>query len=374
MVTYFTGKTFKQVIHATIEECDELIYNPVIDDYQDYYKYVKQNISSMNQIDSIIFDLSANTNTADETKAAFEMLRTMYDEIKIIVFAPYTETGDKLLTECLNMGITNIINTSDFKEIQTELRHCIREGKTYREAVKYKEQKMEKVSIKHAVKRNVDKHMIGIAGSEGNIGVTHNAIILANFFRKNGFMVAIAEMNRSGAFEAIRDSFDENMFTDGYFTMNGIDFYPSVDDERMEVIQSHSYNVIILDIGQYQENTKGMFERCEDRIIISGSRPWEMDAMNDVFSLASRDVLQKYIFAFNFTPEKDYEGIKSGMQELKNVYFLSTINDPFSSSDFSGAEEIFSYILPEEPVEEKKGIFDFLKKKKKEGTDERVSQ
>lgn len=372
MITYFTGKTFKQVIQKTIEECDEMIYEPVIEDYQDYYKYIKQNINTMSQIDSVIFDLSVSSNTDDEIKTAFEMLRTMYDEVKIIVFAPYKETGDKLLTECLNMGITNIINTSDFNDIQNELIHCIREGKTYREAVKYKEP--QKVEIKRAVKRTVDRHMIGIAGSEENIGVTHSAIVLANFFRKNGFMVAIAEMNQSGAFESIRDSFEENFFTDGYFTMNGIDFYPNVDDEKMEVIQSHSYNVIILDIGQYREDTKGMFERCDDRIIIAGAKPWEMENMNNVFALASRDVLQKYIFAFNFTPEKDYEGIRNGMQELKNVFFLSTANDPFSTSDFSGAEEIFSYILPEEPEKEKKNFLEFFKKKKKEGTNERTSQ
>lgn len=372
MITYFTGKTFNQVIKKTIEECGEMIYEPVIDDYQDYYKYIKQNINTMSQIDNLLFDLSVTTNTDEEIKEAFEMLRTMYDTMKIIVLAPYKETGDKLLTECLNMGITNIINTDDFNDIRGELIHCIRDGKTYREAAIYKEP--QKVEIKRTVKRTVDRHMIGVAGSEGNIGVTHNAIILANFFRKNGFMVALAEMNPSGAFESIRDSFEENIFADGYFTMNGIDFYPDVDDEKMEIIQSHSYNVIILDIGQYQEETKGMFERCDDRVIIAGAKPWEMETMNHVFALASRDVLQKYIFEFNFTPEKDYEGIRKGMQELKNVYFLSTINDPFGSSDFAGAEEIFSYILPEEQVQEKKSFFDFFKKKKKEGENESVSQ
>ena len=244
----------------------------------------------------------------------------------------------------------------------------MKEGMTYRDAAKYKECQTEKVVIKHSVKRAVHKRMIGIAGAESNIGTTHNAIVLANFFRKKGFMTALAECNHSGAFEAVCDSYEESKFEEGYFTMNGIDIYPNVDEKKMQTIQERSYNVIISDFGVFCEENKDAFERCEDRMIIAGSKPWEMEALNRIFEQASSDVLGKYIFCFNFTHERDYEAIREGMGELKNVYFLKYLEEPFAESDFAEGEIIFADILPEKlQEEEKKGLRGIFGKRKKKG-------
>ena len=93
--------------------------------------------------------MSVCLNTDEELLAALEMVRTMYDDIRLIVFAPYRQTGDLFLTNCLAMGITNIINTDDFCAIQDELKYCIQTGKTYRDAVKYKESRPEKITVRH---------------------------------------------------------------------------------------------------------------------------------------------------------------------------------------------------------------------------------
>lgn len=370
MITYFTGTTFNQVIQSSINEIDELVYEPKIEEDQDFNKFVKQNLTGMSGIDCLILDVSVCINTDEELLNALEMIRTMYDAIRIIIFAPYRVTGDKFLTSCLNMGITNIINTDDFNEIRDELKHCIQTGKTYREAVKYKEGHPEKVIVKHA-RRAVNKRMIGIAGTESNIGVTHHAIILANYFRKKGFMVALAEMNESNAFDMICQDFEETKFEEDYFTMSGVDYYPDMvrteadaenvqtipvtDEEKMQFMQSRPYNVILLDFGTYSEKNRDAFERCEDKIVIAGSKSWELEAVNRVFANASKDVLMKYIFCFNFTQEKEHEAIRKGMGELQSVHFLKYTEDPFSESAFPDGDEIFEDILPEEPEETVKG-------------------
>lgn len=366
MITYFTGSTFNQVIKESIKELDALEYEPCIEDNQDFYKQIKRNLVNMSGIHQLILDTSACLNTDEEILKALEMIRTMYDSVRIIVFAPYIATGDKFLTDCLNMGITNLVNTSDFNDVRERLIYCMDKGMTYRDAVKYKETQPDKVVVKHAVKRAVHKRMIGIVGSESNIGTTHNAIVLANFFRKRGFMVALAECNESGAYEAICGSYEETKFDEGYFTINGIDIWPDVDEERMQQIQTRSYNVIINDFGMFREENKGAFERCEDKLIITGAKPWEMEALNTIFEKASRDVISKYVFCFNFTHENDYEAIREGMGELKNVYFLKYLMDPFTESDFVDGDIIFADILPEEPVvEEKRGFRSLFKGKKK---------
>ena len=107
-----------------------------------------------------------------------------------------------LLKKCFEMGILKIITTDDYKILQDELVYCIKKGMSYRDAAKYKDSVPEKISVKHT-RKTVMKRMIGIAGTCENIGVTHNAIVLANFFRQKGYMVALVEKNNSGAFETL---------------------------------------------------------------------------------------------------------------------------------------------------------------------------
>lgn len=365
MIIYFTGKTFQHVIREVIEKNDELAFDTEPSNELDFLKTIKQNIIQYESVDTMIVDISVCQNTEKELLDALEMIRSMYDGMKIIIFAPYREEGDDFLTKCFNMGILNIIISDDFLEIKQELEKCIVKGMTYREAARFKESKQEKVVVKHEIKRIVNKRMIGIAGVESNIGVTHNAIVLANFFRKQGFMVALVEMNDSGAFDAICRDFGEKKFQEGYFTLNGIDFYANYTAEKVAEVLEHSYNVILFDMGVYQECDRMLFERCEDRIIIASAKPWEMDAANTIFDLASKEALGKYVFCFNFTPQTDYAAIREGMGEVtENVHFLKYTVQPFDNYDFADAEEIFSDCLPEKIQEEKHGFLARFKKRK----------
>lgn len=373
MVIYFSGSTFNQVINEVVNSTNALIFPPEVSNEIDFQKNIKQNISKYEDVDTLILDESACKNTEEELLTSLEMIRTLYDHMKIIVFAPYRETGDGFLTKCFNMGILNIINTSDFLEIRRELEHCLVEGKTYRESVKYKDEKKEKVIVKHEIRRTVNKRLIGVAGVESNIGVTHNAIVLANFFRKNGFMVALVEMNASRAFDGICESFGEKKFQEGYFTLNGIDFFANCNPVKLPSVMEHSYNVILIDFGTYENCDRIAFERCEDRLIIAGSKPWELEATDKVFELASKDVLIKYVFCFNFTQKSDYQSIRDGMGDIENVHFLEFTEDPFASSAFADAEIIFDECLPEKNAEDKRTILKkiFNRKKVKIKNDEK---
>ena len=133
MVIFFSGVTFNQVIKEVAESEEQVLFPTEISNEIDFLKTVRQNITKYGSVDVLILDESACKNTEDELIKALEMLRTMYDGMKIIVFAPYREDGDDFLTRCFQMGILNIINTDDFLEIREELRHCIREGKTLEE-------------------------------------------------------------------------------------------------------------------------------------------------------------------------------------------------------------------------------------------------
>ena len=359
MIIYLASPTFDQTIVSAIDETEQIVFSKIVEQDIDFAKYIKTNIAQFGQIDMIIVDLSACRNTDEEIIKAVEMVRSMYDSLRIIIFAAYKKAGDDVLTNCCNMGIWNIITTDDFRKIREELKECITTGKTFSQALKYIHAKPE-VTIKHE-RKTVYKKLIAVAGSEPNIGVTHNAIVLANYLRKKGFMVAIAEMNKSGAFDAICSAYDEKKFAEGYYTMYGVDYYPCTDEKRLVQIMEHSYNFIVLDMGAYTGCDRVLLERSDEKIIITGSKAWEMDQTNSVFENASKEALKSYIFCFNFTQKQDYNAIREGMQQLQreNVHFLKYSEDPFSNHDFSDGDEIFANYLPddEEPEETKKSFF-----------------
>lgn len=363
MILYIAGKTYYQIFKSTAEKkTDMMVYQEIIESNFELNKYVKQNISKWDQIDIFMIDLSALIDTDDEIIEAMQMIRSMYDRIRIILLASYRQTGDRFLSECFNLGILNIVNTQDMVDVSKELEICVTEGKKFKDALKYKDSiPDEQLQIKHIIKKAVDKVLISIAGTEGNIGVTHHAIVMANFLRKQGFMVAIVELNDSTCFKEIAEDFSEKMYHEGYFTLNGIDYYPSW---KQTPVLDKPYNFIILDMGIYEECDRGQFDRCEEKFIITGSKSWETEACQKIFSLANRDALMKYHFCFNFTPKKDQEAIKEAMKDIhKDVNFLTYTEDPYMSSQFSMGEIIFDPYLPKEEEKEKKKFFHFEKKR-----------
>lgn len=360
MIYYFTSNTYQQVISRAVKETDQILLGSICSQDIFLLKYVKEHIVELENAERILIDLSALKDMDDEIIQALDMLRIMNYEARIIILASNRREGDSLLTKCFQMSIYDIIDSDDFLEIQEELIHCIDRGKQYKDAVRFKESQLEKVIIKNEIKQAVNKVMVGIAGSERRIGVTHNSVVLANYLRKRGFMAAIVELNDTGALEKIRNSFGEKLIDDSYFSIGGVDFYPDADTDRLGIILGKSYNFILVDFGDYNSCDKVTFHKANTNIIIAGAKPWEVDNVNGVFELCpSKDTLMQYHFCFNFTQENNREDIKDGMGELKKIYFLEYHADPFNSYEFSDAEKILEEYMPIiiKDEKEKRGLF-----------------
>lgn len=358
MVFYVASNTYKEIISRTIVETEEILVGAECGDEIFLLKYVKENISQLSNLDAFIVDISCCQDVDDEIIQALETFRIMSDETKIILLAPNRSEGDDLLTKCFQMSIYNIICTDDFLEIKEQLEYCIRTGMQYKDAIRFKDMKaQDKVIIKKEVKQVVSKVMIGIAGSSARIGVTHNAVVLANYLRSRGYMVAIAEYNHSRAFKDIQESFDEKLLDGSYFTIAGVDYYPESDTDRIGSILGKSYNFILIDFGSFVECDRVTFNKSDVRIIIAGSKPWEVNLVNSIFELTAKETLMQYHFCFNFTAVKDQKEIRDSMGEISSVYFLKYTEDPFSSHDFTAAEKILKEYMPIKISEEKRGIF-----------------
>lgn len=358
MVFYVASNTYKEIISRTIVETEEILVGAECGDEIFLLKYVKENISQLSNLDTFIVDISCCQDMDDEIIQALESLRIMSDETKIIILAPNRSEGDDLLTKCFQMSIYNIICSDDFLEIKEQLEYCIQTGMQYKDAIRFKDIKsQDKIIVKKEVKQVVSKVMIGIAGSSERIGVTHNTVVLANYLRTRGYMIAVAEYNDTNAYQSIRESFDAKYLDNSYFTIAGVDYYPEVNTDRIGSILGKSYNFILIDFGSFESCDRVTFNKSDIRIIIAGSKPWEVNRVNTIFELTAKDTLMQYHFCFNFTAQKDQKDIRESMGELSSVHFLKYTEDPFENHDFTDADKILTQYMPIKVNDTKKGIF-----------------
>lgn len=363
MVFYICSNVYRQSVMEAVREAGQLAAESLVADDVHLLEYMKKNISSLSHADRLLIDMNCIKDLDDEFIQAVEMYRVMYNESRIIILATNYEAGDLLLTRCFSMGIYDLITTDDFNQVKSELEYCITTGKTYKDSLAYKEEKAvsEKLVIKSEIKQVVSKVMVGVCGTGSRMGTTHAAVLAANFLRNRGFRVALVERNPSGTFGAIRESFEQPEYESG-FSVNNVDYFASCTDDVLNMVAGRAYNFIILDMGASGGADMVEFNRCEKKLIICGSKPWETERLGDVFSLFPEDVLKGYHYLFNFTAEGNRDAIRKGMGVLrKNVHFTAYTPDPFHSSVFADGDEIFAEYMPVMETG-KKRLFGGLKK------------
>lgn len=361
MIFAITSYTYSEAIIRTIKECELLLIGSEQSEELYLLKFIKEKSNSFSNLDSIVIDLCALKDQDEEILSALESFKILHGNVRIIILASNRCEGDSLLTKLFQMGVYDLINSDDFLEINKELTTCLTVGMQFKDSIRFKELKanQEKVIIKNEIKQVVSKVMITLAGSAHRVGVTHNTVILANYLRKRGYMVAVVELNNHHDFIKTQESMEEKMFDDLYFSIYGVDYYPNVNTDLLSSILGKTYNFILVDCGVFQECDRVTFNKGEQRFIITSSRPWETDYLNSVFNIVdAEDVLKSYHYFFNFTNKKYETDIIDSMKPLSNVHFFSYQDDPFESNQFTDADEILKNYLPTRTdTEKKKSLF-----------------
>lgn len=355
MIFYISSQACNQTIGSTIAECGGIIIDYVVDNHLMLKKYMKANISKFNKdVSVLIVDISALDDADEDIVDAINSYRMLYDEARIIIIAPNRAPGDKMLAELFGLGIQNIVATTDYLQMKTELILCLStKGKSYKDALVFKDVK-DTVAIVEEKQKAVIRVQIAIAGTQKRIGSTHTAITFAAYLRSKGYIVALCERNESGDFERIREGFGMRMVDQTYFVVDGIDFYPNCKvKESMKPILEKSYNFIICDFGELNISSLQMrdFCRCHIRVLVAGTKSWEFGNVMGIVSQIPDEVMEKINICYNLA-YKDYQ--KALKREMKmsngdalNVYFLEYGAEPFLTAKEKNpiADEILSEYL-----------------------------
>lgn len=218
---------------------------------------------------------------------------------------------------------------------------------------------MKKLKNEETEKVNEDEEckniLIGLTGAEHRTGVTHLSFSIGNYLAGQGYQVAILEMKDSGAFEKLREMYNPVM--DGRkYIIGSAEYYTDADQTELdEMLDQKLYDFIILDMGSYFESDVDLFQRCDQKFIVSGGKPWEFHYLTDIFENTEMDDLIKYSFVFTFTPESIKENVLEGMGQLEKIFFIEYIEDPLMPGD--ELEEFLQEYLPEETGSKKFSLF-----------------
>lgn len=353
MLFCISSSRYHPIIKKIIEEKDQICIGNEVGDGIDLKKFVKENITYFEQVDIFLIDTGALKNTDEEVMQSIESLRIMDYDIRFIILAPYKKEGDEFLRECFYAGIYDIIITDEYLEMSQQLAECLGSGMRYKDALRFRDAVEEKQKQEGQAPQKI---LIGISGAAPRMGSTHNSIIIANYLRKHNQMVAVLEMNGTKAFEKISKSQKAKIFEEGYFSVGGVDYYPSCGRERVTAVSGKLYNFILLDFGNYNQADKILFNQCDIRILYTGTKPWELDFLDNLFREQDEDVLKQYHFCFlGTTSHKLQENIAYHMEPLENIWFPEYKEDPFSSDQFSEGQHIFKgYLKANTKTDEKK--------------------
>ncbi len=363
MVFYFSSQTYQHVISKAIGEKDQICAGCEVGEQIYLSKYIKENISHFSGIEILIVDLNALADTDAEILEAIESIRSVGYRTRFIILSPRRREGDALLKECFNRGIYDLIATDDYSDIYDEMMECISEARLYKDSTRFRDA----IAVKPEGQQTkvIHRVIIAVAGSGRRRGATHTSIVLANFLRKRKFMVAIVEMSAAKAFRDIAEEQKAKIFDESYFKLQGIDYYPECDEEKLLAITGKAYNFIVLDMGNYFETDKIMFNKSDVRIMVSGSKPWEIYELNTVFTQQSEVVLKDYHFCFTFAHDTQLQrDIVESMKPFEHIYFPEYLENPLESDRFSEANEILKEYLDGVSAEKKKGILGLFGSKK----------
>ena len=215
-------------------------------------------------------------------------------------------------------------------------------------------------SVRDIVSRAIQRNLIGVAGVQGHIGCTHQALLIANYLCGKGFRVAAVEIapQDNSAFQKIAE--DKHLdIKDGHFTFKKVDYYPNMTLSSLSHLYKREYNFFVCDFGRYTDELSGDFDRCILQVIVSGSQPWELQNMFNIFDYckAEKERLQRFYYLFVSTPTHSKVTVQRAMQPFNRILFGDYQPNPFSQDGYMAISQLLEAFVIEEP--QRKG---FLRK------------
>ncbi len=181
--------------------------------------------------------------------------------------------------------------------------------------------------------------IIGIAGSGPSVGVTHMAILTANYCA--GVLnqrTAVLEWNESGDFGGLERILSKKAVTDsrsGSFNIMGAFYYKKAGKDELLGCAASGFNAIVIDFGTFRSEIQDEFLRCDRRFLVGSVSEWKLDAFAGLASQTGTDRRGwEFFSAF---------GSREALKMTEKLLGIRIRRIPIAGSAFAITEDILDF-------------------------------
>jgi len=198
---------------------------------------------------------------------------------------------------------------------------------------------------------------VGICGTQSHIGTTHNALQIAVFLKEIGFRVCYVETHQNsqsnGQIYSIKEyhpkiTINESKSMIQYSGLNL--FYTGFE---MAKVMADKYDFYVFDLGVLSKNNINQFLMRDVKIIVSGTKSWELKYLKETMILMGVGNLAYYLLNFSQKAEQssllNYLGVAN-----TDSFFIEYQLNPFKSVITGANIETYKKIFKEYILQEQK--------------------
>lgn len=129
------------------------------------------------------------------------------------------------------------------------------------------------------LKKKSGTQVIGIAGAGRGVGVTHTALMLANYLQSVcGVRTAVLEWNGHGDFSRFAQLCTGQKKDRESCRIQKVDYYPQADAGSLMKCVSAGYERVLIDFGAMEEVPDVEWMRCNAVWVLMSFSEWQMEA------------------------------------------------------------------------------------------------
>ncbi len=347
---------------------DEIDVYTGIKDLKDFAIRELQNLSNFKYL---ILDITNLKEKEEMIVKSVVAIKSMHN-IRIIIYGAGYKEGDSILAKLFNEGIYNFIIGDTYQKQDVEFEKClVGDGNSYKDSIRFRVEETnkkgkDKIIVKKEYKKLKQLLTVGIAGTESHIGVSTQALVLCRFFNERGLNACYISSSSKDIIGNMKLLTEEKKDKE-VFEYQGVDMYSN--SNNIDAIK-YGYDVYIYDYGILNDNNLDMFIKNDKRIIIGGTKLWELK--NLFLTINKLESLEDVYYILNNCPANEKNTMLSNMGKYKKkTYFSDVISNPFEVGKNGDIyQEIFKDNLEEKHsqlvTKERKNIFNIFRSFKNE--------
>lgn len=184
----------------------------------------------------------------------------------------------------------------------------------------------------------MEPRITGIAGAGRGVGVTHLALLTANYLQGVlGRKTAVLEWNDHGDFNRLGKMCTGQLRDADCYRIQHVDYYPMAEGGRLMECLAAGYEEILIDFGSVGKQVSIELTRCGAVWFIMSFSEWQMDAFWDIAGSKEYAKKESWQFLAAF-------GSEESRKQWNKRHKPEVLRIPFSADAFTITRDLMEWM------------------------------